>query len=120
MKKFWIILAGIMAGGIAYWFQPYNQSTMLGINIWLIMSTGVFITVFLLKLLSNDKPNKIALLVSSGVILAVFARIVYDVTFWDSTSHNLAPFEIVICAFVVLPVAFAGAYLPSLVKRLRQ
>lgn len=113
-------LTGAIIGGMAYWFQPYNQSTVLGINIWLIIGIGAFIASFLLQLFVNEKPAKIALLVSLGVALAVLARIIFDVTFWDSTSHNLAPFEIIICGIVTVPSAFVGVFLAHLIKKLKK
>lgn len=113
-------LTGAIIGGMAYWFQPYNQSTVLGINIWLIIGIGAFIASFLLQLFVNEKPAKIALLVSLGVALAVLARIIFDVTFWDSTSHNLAPFEIIICGIVAVPSAFVGVFLAHLIKKLKK
>ena len=112
-----ITLVGLVIGGIAYWFQPYNQDTVLGINMWLIMSMGAFIASFLLMLFLNEKPLKIALLVSLGVALAVLARIIYDTTFYDSTSHNLAPFEIIICGIITIPSAFVGVYLGFLIDK---
>jgi uncharacterized membrane protein YccC len=111
-----ITLVGLVIGGIAYWFQPYGQDTVLGINMWLIMSMGAFIASFLLMLFVNEKPPKIALLISLGVALAVLARIIYDTTFYDSTSHNMAPFEIIICGIVTIPSAFVGVYLGLLGK----
>ncbi len=113
-------LTGAIIGGMAYWFQPYNQSTVLGINIWLIISVGAFVSSFLLQLFVNEKPAKIALLVSLGVALAVLARIIFDVTFRDSTSHNLAPFEIIICGIVTVPSAFVGVFLAHLIKKLKK
>jgi uncharacterized membrane protein YeaQ/YmgE (transglycosylase-associated protein family) len=111
-----ITLVGLIIGGIAYWFQPYDQHTVLGINMWLIMSMGAFVASFILKLFVNEKSPKIALLISLGVALAVLARIIYDTTFYDSTSHNMAPFEIIICGIVTIPSAFAGVYLGLLGK----
>jgi hypothetical protein len=115
--RFGITLVGLIVGGIAYWFQPYNQDTVMGINMWLIMTIGATISSFLLKLFVDEKPPKIALLVSLGIALAVLARIIYDTTFWDSTSHNMAPFEIIICGIITIPAAFAGAYLGLLIKK---
>jgi uncharacterized membrane protein YccC len=112
-----ITLVGLIIGGIACWFQPYDQNTVLGINMWLIMSMGAFIASFLLMLFVNEKPPKIALLVSLGVVLAVLARIIYDTTFYDSTSHNMAPFEIIICGIVTIPSAFVGVYLGLLIDK---
>ncbi len=114
--RFGITLVGLIIGGIAYWFQPYNQSTVLGINMYLIMTVGAIFASLLLKLFVNEKSPKIALLVSLGVVLAILARIIYDTTFWDSTSHNLAPFEIIFCGIITIPSAFAGTFLGFLIK----
>jgi hypothetical protein len=115
-----ITLAGLIVGGIAYWFQPYDWDTVLGINIYLIMAIGALFASFLLKLFVNEKPTKIALLVSLGMALAVLARIIYDITFYDSTSHNMAPFEIIICGIITIPPAFAGVYLGLLVNKFKK
>ena len=113
-------LVGLIIGGIAYWFQPYNQSTVMGISMYLIMTAGAFFAALLLKLFVNEKSPKIALLVSLGVVIAVLARIIYDTTFWDSTSHNLAPIEIIICGIITIPCAFAGAYLGLLLIKIKK
>jgi uncharacterized membrane protein YccC len=112
-----VTLVGIIIGGLAYWFQAYGQMTVLGIHMWLIMSIGAFLGSLLLMLFRNDKPPIIALLVILGVVLAVIARIIYDTIFWDATSHNLAPFEIILCGSITTPSAFAGAYLGLLIKK---
>lgn len=113
----WITLVGLIIGGLAYWFQPYNESTVFGINMYLIMSVGAFFASMLLMLSLSQKPTKIALFVSLGVILAVLARIIYDTAFWDATSHNLAPFEIIISGIVTIPCAFIGVYLAFFIKK---
>ena len=115
--KLGIIGVGLIIGGIAYWFQPYNQMTVLGLNIWLIMSIGSFIASAFIMLYLKEKPLKIALFVSLGVALAILARIIYDTIFWDSTSHNLSPFEIIIGGIVTIPSAIAGVYVGLLAKK---
>jgi len=114
----WIILVGILIGAISYWFQPYNQLSIFSVNIWLIWSLGAFFGSLLLYTLLNEKALNIALLVSLGVILAIIFRIIYDTVFWDATSHNLAPFEVIGCGMVTIPSAFAGAYLTVLIKKI--
>ena len=108
---------GLIIGGTAYWFQPYDQMTLFGLNIWLIMSIGSFLGATFLMLNLKEKPLKIAMLVSFGVALAILARIIYDTTIWDSTSHNLAPIEIIICGIVTIPSAIAGVYVGLLAKK---
>lgn len=110
-------VTGIFIGAIAYWFQPYNQTTVLGVNMWLIMGIGALLGALLLMLFLQEKPSKTALLVSLGVIFAIFARILFDTLFWDPTSHNLAPFEILFAGFVTVPGAFIGVYLGVLINK---
>jgi hypothetical protein len=112
-----IILTGLIIGGMAYWFQPYNQMTVLGLHIWLIMSVGAFLSSIFLILYLEEKPLKPALLVSLGIVLAVFARIVFDVNYFDSSSHNLAPFEILICMIISFPSAISGGYVGLVIKK---
>lgn len=115
----WGVLAGVLVGAIGYWFQPYNQPTILGLHIWVVMGVGAFLAAALLLFFLEEKPgNKaglialgIAFFVALGVVAAVLARIIYDTLFRDSTSHNLAPFELLICFVVTIPGAFAGALL---------
>jgi uncharacterized membrane protein YccC len=113
-------LVGLIIGGISYWFQPYNQIQILNSNIPLVWSLGAFFGSLLLMIYFNEKPPKIALLISLGVALAVLARIIYDTIFWDATSHNLAPFEIILCGIITIPSAFMGVYLALLMKKLKK
>lgn len=120
MKQFPRISAtviGIFIGGIAYWFQPYNQTTVLGVNIWMIMGVGAFLGALLLMIFLQEKPSRTALLVTLGVIIAIFARILFDTLFWDPTSHNLAPFELILAGCVTAPGAFIGVYLGVLFNK---
>lgn len=34
------LAAGFIIGAMAYWFQPYNESTILGVNMYVIMAAG--------------------------------------------------------------------------------
>jgi hypothetical protein len=117
-KGIFSALVGLITGGLAYWFQPYNETKVFGVSMWLIMGLGAFLASLLLMMFLTEKTQKIALFVSLGVLLAVLARIFYDTVFWDSTSHNLAPFEILFVLAVTAPCSFIGAYLGFLMKRL--
>ena len=113
-----ITLVGLIIGVIAYWVEPYIQTDIPGS--FFIWSVGAFLGSLLLLLFVNEKPPKIALLVSLGITLAVIAKIIYDTIFVDSTSHNLAPFEIIICVIVTIPSAFVGVYLGLLIKKFKR
>jgi uncharacterized membrane protein YeaQ/YmgE (transglycosylase-associated protein family) len=117
IDKVGITLAGLIIGVIAYWVEPYVQTDIPGS--FFIWSVGAFLGSLLLMLFVNEKPTKIALLVSLGITLAVIAKIIYDTIFVDSTSHNLAPFEIIICGIITIPSAFAGVYLGLLIKKVK-
>jgi hypothetical protein len=117
---FWVILLGIVVGGFSYWFNAYNQLFVAGINIYHIMGIGAFLGSIIMSYSLSMKPSKIALSMSIGIIIAILVRIFFDVTFIDSTSHNLAPFEIIIAACIVFPSAFVGSLLSKLVALLRK
>ena len=104
-----------MAGGLSYWFNPYNESSLLGIDIYNLMGAGAFLGSLSLTLILNEKPWKIALLINAGVIMGIMCRIYFD---WISGSgtHKLFPIEIIIALFISVPSAFIGSYLSVLIK----
>jgi len=116
----WIILVGILIGAISYWRIPYAEMHLLGINMWLFVGSGTLIGSLLSSLLFNQKPWIVGLLITFGVILSIIIRIVYDVTFWDSTSHNFAPFEVIIGGLQSLPMGFVGAYLSKFIQTVKK
>ena len=118
--KIWVTLVGIIIGGISYWPLPYEDLNLLEIKIWLLVGSGALIGSLFSTLYFSQKPSKIALLVSLGVILSIIIRIVYDVTFWDKRSHNLAPFEVILSGVQSLPMAFAGAYLEKGIQKIKK
>lgn len=111
MRNSWIILIGVIIGAISYWFNPYNDLYFLGIHIWILMGVGAFLGAILSRLLFLTKTSKCALFLTLGILISVLLRIIYDITFWDPTSHNLAPFEIIIAALITLPASFLGSFL---------
>ncbi len=117
--EIWITLIGMIAGVISYWFNPYNTMTVMGINIYLLMGSGAFLVSFLLALFLNVKFAKIAFLISTGVLLAIFGRIIFDFVN-DSSTHNLFPFEIIKAAFITFLSALFGAYLSRIFMQLKK
>lgn len=93
MKNHPPLLAGLLIGALAYWFQPYNQTTVLGLNMWLIMAIGALLASALLIHYLDQNPPKIALRVTLGVLLAILARIIYDTTLWDPPLTTLLPLK---------------------------
>jgi hypothetical protein len=118
--KIWVTLVGILIGAISYWRIPYGEVNLLEIQIWLLVGSGTLIGSLFSTLYFNQKPSKIGLLITLGVVLSVIIRIIYDVTFWDSTSHNLAPFEVIFSVLQSLPMAFIGAYLAKIIQKFKK
>ncbi|MGB5244360.1 MAG: hypothetical protein WBN28_10195 [Lutimonas sp.] len=115
-EKIWITLVGILIGGISYWRIPYAEMNYVEINIWLLVGSGALIGALFSTLFFNQKPSKVGLFIMLGVILSVIIRIIYDTTLWDSTSHNLAPFEIIFAGLQSLPMALVGAFLAKFIQ----
>ena len=109
-------LAGLFIGGLSYWFQPYNQYQVFGIHVFWIMSIGSLIAAFILTMMQNSSPIKMSLYIALALVFAILARIIYDTMFWDSTSHNLVPFEIIPAGIISLVSALIGAYVAVGIK----
>lgn len=114
-RKVGAILIGLVVGAISYWFQPYNQTEIAGISIWLIMGAGSFIGALVYSFLLESKAHKIALPLTIGVLIAILSRILYDTILWDPTSHNLAPFEFIFAIIACFPSALVGAFIGSFI-----
>lgn len=118
--KILVTFVGILVGAISYWRIPYAEMNFLEINLWLFVGSAALFGSLFSNLLLNQKPWKVGLLITVGVILAIVIRIIYDFTFWDSTSHNLAPFEIMFGGLQSLPMAFVGAYLAKFILKIKE
>ena len=116
--KSWLIFTGIIIGAISYWRVTYPNLELTTINMWLLVGSMSLVGALLLNLLLKQKPGQAGLLISLGVAVSMVMRIVYEITLVDPTSHNLAPFEIIISVLQSLPGALAGAYVAKIIKTL--
>lgn len=108
-KNITALLTGLLAGGVSYWFNSYSGEYFMGLHIYIllvIMVTGGS-TVFNITI--GDEIRHATLFISVGALAAVLMRIIYDITFWNSHSHNLALFEVLIALAIILPSAYIGA-----------
>ena len=117
------MLIGIISGVLPYWFNAYNnQSMVLGFRsfqfVVMLMGAGAFLGSLILTLILNEKPSKIALLITAGVIIGIMCRIVFDVVN-DLSTHNLFPIEIIMALVIIVPSAFIGSYLSQLFKNIK-
>jgi len=114
-----IMLIGIISGVLPYWFNAYNnQSMVLGfpsvVFALIFMGTGAFLGSLILTLRLNEKHWKIALLINAGVIIGIMCGV-----FTDEESHTLFPFEIIMALFWTIPSAFIGSYLAQIFKYIK-
>ena len=116
-KELIIATVGLALGAILNWTQPYGETTMFGIHIWALLGVGVFICTVVLSLNRVAKPMIFAVWISAGVGLAVVLRIIYDLTFFDPTSHSLAPFEVIVSLVVAFVSALLAGYLGGGLRR---
>jgi uncharacterized membrane protein len=49
-----IILVGIMVGGLSYWFNPYDELSLLGISIYKLMRWCILGSLSLTLILNKD------------------------------------------------------------------
>jgi hypothetical protein len=113
-----IILVGIMVGGLSYWFNPYDELSLLGISIYKLMGAGAFLGSLSLTLILNKRPWEIAILITTGIMISIMCRIIFD-GINDPSTHNLFPFEIIAALFISVPSEFIGSYLSVLLKFLK-
>jgi len=116
----WLALVGILIGAISYWRIPYDEMNYFEMSIWLFVGCGALIGSIFSTLFFKQEPWKVGLFITLGVVLSVIIRIIYDVAFWDSTSHNLAPFEVILSGLQSLPMAFVGAYLAKIIQTIKK
>ena len=115
--KFLVIGVGFVIGALSVWFVAYDKQVIMGVSSYTLIGIGSFVASLCLSLFRNDHPKQLALRVYLGILLAAIARIAYDTTLVDPTSHNLFPFELIVYTIFSLPPALAGAYLVYLVRR---
>jgi len=113
------MLIGIISGVLPYWFNAYNnQSMVLGFRsfqfVVMLMGAGAFLGSLILTLRLNEKPSEIALLINAGVIIGIMCGI-----FTDGESHTLFPIEIIMALFITVPSAFIGSYLAQIFKYIK-
>ena len=107
----WVTLIGLLIGALLYWQTPYNEMNLLDLNMWLLAGASSLIGALLSTLIFNEKSWRMVLFITLGVVIAILIRIIYETIVIDSTSHNLAPFELIFGALQTFPMAFFGVYL---------
>ena len=111
-----IVCIGILIGGLAYWPMAYEELNYMSLNTWLIVCSASLITSLFIVIQWDQDPLKTALFLTLGVIFSVILRIFYDTLFTDPSSHNLAPFEVIISFLQAFPAVIIGGYSGKLIK----
>lgn len=117
-SKYWIPLIGLVIGALSYWRLPYSEFHLNELSMWLLVGSASFIGGFVSRLVFKQGPIIVGLFVMLGVLASIVLRIGYEVSLSDTSSHNMAPFEIIISALQSFPMALVGAYIAVLIKKL--
>jgi hypothetical protein len=105
-----------MVGGLSYWFNPYDELSLLGISIYKLMGAGAFLGSLSLTLILNKRPWEIALLITTGIMI-IMCRIILMVLMIQ--VHTIFSFRNNSSSFISVPSAFIGSYLSVLLKFLK-
>lgn len=111
-----VLGAGFIAGVISFWFNPYNETVLAGISIWLLAAILSFLAALLMTIFLKKSNWKIATLVIIGAMVAYIGRIFFDLLL-DSSSHNLFPLELLFALAVTAPSAYVGSHLRKLIYK---
>jgi 4-hydroxybenzoate polyprenyltransferase len=113
------LVLGVIAGGLSYWFNPYNVLEIFGAPIHGVMAVGSLVAAGYAAWKYQLGIVQISLMVSLGVAIAVMCRVIVD-GLADSTSHNLFPFELALAFVVSFPSALIGASASQFIIGLRK
>lgn len=115
-EGFILLVVVTLAAGAVYWPVPYGEVDFFEsrfLTTWgIIALIGGFIGVQPLK----QSTKHATILVTTGYVLSALIRIIVD-GISDPTSHNLAPFELLIVLVIALPPSFVGAWVANLLIR---
>jgi hypothetical protein len=117
--KFLIITIGFVIGVLSYWFTPYNQDNVSGINIWWLMGLLSFFSTVIIGVYLKKAFDSILLFICIGFVIAILSRIFFDISN-DPSSHNLFPFEIIFTTGIVALSSFAGSFVSEFINKQRK
>ena len=83
----------------------------------IVLSAGSFLLCLVATLYFDQRPNYVSIYLALGVVLSYILLVIYDTTFVDPTSHNLAGLVVTILVVLSLPAALIGGYLGVLLRK---
>ena len=111
-----VLGAGFLAGVISFWFNPYNDTNLLGIPIYLVLAVCTFLASLLMTIFLKKSNWKIAMFVVIGVMVAFLGRFIFDMIL-DSSSHSLFGLEFIIVLGISIAAAYVGSHLRKLIYK---
>lgn len=112
-----LLIVGALMGSF-YFFLPYNNLEIFGVNVYLLFGACSFIASFLLMLFQSASPKKTSLLLALGAELSIITSIFLDIS-KDSSRHNLFPLEVFLTFVVFFSTAFVGSFFASLINQVK-
>lgn len=115
MKLFPAII-GLVCGALCYWFNPYNEMYVLGIDIYYLMATLAFLSMAAFRYVHKKHELSTPVFFCIGFVISVLGRIFFDISN-DPSSHNMFPFEVAFVLVIIVPSTILGSYLMGLANK---
>lgn len=109
-----ILVFGVLCGALSYWLTGYNETSVFGIHIYIIAAATVSISGYVLASKFKYETKPIIQNLVFGFLIALVGRIIFDTLTVSSTSHNLAPLEILIIFLIVSIASTIGSKIGEL------
>jgi hypothetical protein len=113
-KKRWMLKMGlaitVLLNGLPIWLVPQFK---VSLDSWTMPLIWSLITLFMALIIQNwsqQKASQVAVWIGSGVMIAVFLRILFDSLFIDPMSHRLFLLELGIAYTIGMVTAAVGSY----------
>jgi hypothetical protein len=111
----WLLMISVLTAGAPIWFISYNSFATNRV----IMISGILtiLLALLFSLLTQKQNKKIIYTIIPGFIIATIIKIIID-SFFDPSSHNLLPFEIVYYTIIASLAVLMGVAIGFVIKKI--
>lgn len=111
------LILGFFLGIPANWIIPYSNTEFLGIYTWIYVAIIFSVGGLLFRLIWHSEIFKTAFLMVIGFVVALIARMSYDMIFIDNTMHNLFPIELIMNVLPSFIGSLLGLFISILFKK---
>jgi energy-converting hydrogenase Eha subunit A len=111
----WLLLISVLTTGAPIWFLSYG--TFVNTKIIWLSGALTLLLALLFCLITKEQNKRIFFTTAIGFITATIIKIIIDIIY-DSTNHNLLPFEVIYYAIIAFLAATIGVGLGFMIKKI--